>query len=80
MRLKEEFLNEDFLKPYGFRKEICSWIPNLCTYVMEDTHAITHINGQYGNIIFTIPDKYRTDWISIPDIIYHMIKNGQIVL
>ena len=76
MKIKEEFFNEKSLKPYGFKKEVIDAKWNICEYTREDEYATTLIQRCSGDISIVIPNDYDCDCTDVPDVVYHLIKDG----
>lgn len=75
MRIKKEFLNEQSLKPYGFKKEVPYTNDlDICEYEREDEYATTLIQRCDGDVAIVVPDD--CDCVDIPDVVYHLIKDG----
>lgn len=81
MKIKKEFLNETSLKPYGIKKEPEDryWWPNYTTKG-EYPNPYLMISGRNGEIMFVIPSACDCDCDSIPDALYHLIKDGLVEL
>ena len=84
MRIKPEFLNEESLKPYGFKKRVLykhNELGEICEYRAKDeecyaTVLIQRRNGEVA-IVFNFDDCDSTD---IPDVVYHLIKDGLVTI
>ena len=74
MRIKKQFLNEESLKPYGFRKATLFGIQNLVEYWYEkgdEEILVQRISGDVSIVIDGDNDTYN-----IPDVVYKLIKDG----
>ena len=79
MRIKKQFLNEEALKHYGFRKETIDAKRGICEYEREDEYATTLIQRCDGYIAIVMPEDEEgcyCDCTNIPDVVYHLIKDG----
>lgn len=80
MKIKKQFLNDNALKLYGFKKETIDEARNICEYTREDEYATTLIQRCNGDIAIVMPedeDGYSCcDCTNIPDVVYHLIKDG----
>ena len=76
MKIKKEFLNEESLKPYGFKKKIIDAKYGIYEYTREDKYAFTLIQRCSGDISIVIPNDYDCDCTDVPDVVYHLIKDG----
>ena len=79
MKIKEQFLNEKSLKPYGFKKTTIDAKRGIYEYTREDEYAITFIQGRTGDIAIVMPeddDGGYCDCTNLPDVVYHLIMDG----
>ena len=75
MRIKKEFLNEESLKPYGFRKEYLygkdeRWVE----YWKECPYCDIFIQRCTGEVAICINGD--CDCTNIDDIVYHLLVDG----
>lgn len=74
MKIKKQFLNEESLKPYGFRKEVLYGDERYVEYWKECPYCDIFIQRCSGEIAICIgTDCDSTD---IDDIVYHLIVDG----
>ena len=79
MKIKKEFLNEESLKPYGFKKEVINKIQDICEYTRECEYATVLIQRCSGDVAIIMPSDEDGDYYDttdIPDVVYHLIKDG----
>lgn len=79
MRIKEQFLNEKSLKPYGFKRTTIDAKRGIYEYRREDEYATTLIQRCGGDIAIVMPDDDDggyCDCTNIPDVVYHLIADG----
>jgi len=81
MKIKAKFLNEESLKSYGFKKNIISEKYGICEYEIEDEECCATILIQRGDgevaIVFNFDD---CDCTSIPNVVFHLIKDGLVTI
>lgn len=74
MKIKKEYLNEETLKRYGFKKEVI--YEGVCEYIKKcDYHEIL-IQRVSGNVAIVIPSSEDTDTVNLDNTLYHMIMDG----
>ena len=74
MRIKKQFLNEESLKPYGFKKEyLYGKDERYVEYWKECAYCDIFIQRCTGEIAICIDD---CDSTNIDDIVYHLIMDG----
>lgn len=64
MKIKKQFLNEESLNKYGFKKEP-SW------YIYKTPYCDIVIESDTGKIVIWCEDEAYID-----DVVYHLIVNG----
>ena len=79
MRIKQEFLNEEALAPYGFVKEILYEGYDLCEYHYDGGRCTVFTQRITGELAFALPTEV-TDCANIPDVVYRLIKDGLVEL
>ena len=75
MRIKKQFLNEESLKSYGFIKKVLYGDERYCEYWNHEDSSDVFIQRVNGDIAMAI-DTDICDCDNIPDVIYHLIKDG----
>jgi len=79
MRIKEEFLNETALVPYGFVKETLYEGYDLCEYKCRGKYCSVFTQRITGELAVVLPTEV-TDCANIPDVVYRLIKDGLVEL
>lgn len=79
MRIKKQFLNEESLKPYGFKKCIINLDYGLIEYIKEDDFCEILIQRCTGEIAVVL-DTSQCDCADLNDVVYHLIKDGLVEL
>ena len=73
MRIKECFLNEEALKPYGFEKKVLYGDERYVEYINKRPYCDIFIQRCSGNVAMCIKD---CDSANIDDVVYHLIMDG----
>ena len=80
MRIKNQFLNEESLAPYGFKKIVINATYGLAEFSLEEdeccAETLIDVNGELGVVM----DTYSCDHARLNDAIYHLIKDGLVEL
>lgn len=79
MRIKKQFLNEQSLAPYGFKKVIINLDYGLIEYIKEDPYCEILIQRSTGEVAVVL-DTEQTDCADLNDVVFHLIKNGLVEL
>lgn len=79
MRIKQQFLNEQSLAPYGFKKCIINLDYGLIEYIKEDPFCEILIQRRTGELAVVL-DTSQTDCAELNDVVYHLIRNGLVEL
>lgn len=76
MRIKKKFLNEESLKPYGFKKEyLYGKDERYVEYWKKCPYCDIYIQRCTGEVAICI-DTECCDSTNIDDVVYHLIING----
>lgn len=79
MKIKAQYLNEESLKPYGFKKHVISKGLNIVEYFLEDEYCEILIQRCSGEVAVVI-DISSCDCADLNDVVYHLIVDGLVEL
>lgn len=79
MRIKKQYLHEQALAPYGFKKEVISEQYGIVEYVKEDPYCEILIQRCSGEIAVVL-DTSSCDCTDLNDVVYHLIVDGLVEL
>ena len=79
MRIKKQFLNEESLKPYGFKKKVISEEYGIVEYYLEDEYCEIMIQRCSGEVAVVL-DTSSCDCADLNDVVFHLIKDGLVEL
>ena len=79
MKIKTQYLNEESLKPYGFKKHVISEHLNIVEYFLEDEYCEILIQRCSGEVAVVL-DTSSCDSTDLNDVVYHLIVDGLVEL